>query len=175
MEAGGVDRRGGSDRNGRRAEPVRRCMKIPWIVVPVLAAGLVLGACGQSGSTPPDAPGRSPVTSPTQPDPTQPNPTGAGPTGSGSPLPGGPSADPATPTWPPRGAAPPTGTTTLSGTVRAGVEMNCLLLDGYLLVGGPRDVIRAGARVTVTGQVRGDLMTTCQQGTPFMVQSATPG
>ena len=36
---------------------------------------------------------------------------------------------------------------------QAGVEPNCLLLDGYLLVGGPRDVLNAGARVTVTGRV----------------------
>ena len=28
-----------------------------------------------------------------------------------------------------------------SGTVQAGVEPNCLLLDGNLLVGGPRDVL----------------------------------
>jgi hypothetical protein len=63
---------------------------------------------------------------------------------------------------------------TLSGTITAGVEPNCVLLDNYLLVGGPRDVLRAGARVTVTGRVQPDLMTTCQQGTPFRVESAKP-
>ncbi|GAB3969484.1 hypothetical protein GCM10027615_23630 [Plantactinospora veratri] len=125
----------------------------------VLAAGLALGACADSGSTPPNASGGSPVTRPASPDP-----TASGP--------GAPTVDPVTPTKSPRGGAAPSGTTTLSGTVRAGVEPNCLLLDGYLLVGGPRDVITAGARVTVTGQVRADLMTTCQQGTPFQVQSA---
>lgn len=65
-------------------------------------------------------------------------------------------------------------TMTLTGTVRAGVEPNCLLLDSYLLVGGPRDQLRAGARVTVTGRVQADLVTTCQQGTPFVVESAKP-
>jgi hypothetical protein len=59
--------------------------------------------------------------------------------------------------------------------VQAGVEGNCFLLDGYLLVGGPREVITAGARVTVTGEVRTGLMTTCQQGIPFLVRSATRG
>uniref|UniRef100_UPI001F1E8FCD hypothetical protein n=1 Tax=Micromonospora acroterricola TaxID=2202421 RepID=UPI001F1E8FCD len=67
---------------------------------------------------------------------------------------------------------PPVGATTLTGTITRGVEPNCVLLDGYLLIGGPRDVLAAGARVTVTGRVEPDTMTTCQQGTPFMVENA---
>ncbi|GID29798.1 hypothetical protein Abr02nite_47810 [Paractinoplanes brasiliensis] len=63
---------------------------------------------------------------------------------------------------------------TLTGTVSAGVEHQCLLLDGYLLVGGDRSVIRAGARLTVTGEVVPDLITNCQQGTPLMVISVRP-
>jgi hypothetical protein len=63
---------------------------------------------------------------------------------------------------------------TLTGTVTAGVEPHCLLLDGYLLVGGDRAVIRAGARLTVTGRVAPDLVTTCQQGTPLVVTTARP-
>ena len=47
-----------------------------------------------------------------------------------------------------------------------------MLLDGYLLLGGPRDVLTAGARVTVTGRVETGMMTTCQQGTPFVVEGA---
>ena len=62
--------------------------------------------------------------------------------------------------------------TTLTGTVSSGVEPGCLLLDGYLLLGGPRDVLKPGARVTVTGQAEPGMMTTCQQGTPFVVESA---
>jgi hypothetical protein len=60
---------------------------------------------------------------------------------------------------------------TLTGIVAAGVESQCLLLGEYLLVGGDRAVLRAGARVAVTGRVVPDLMTTCQQGTPFVVIS----
>ncbi|MEQ4301198.1 hypothetical protein ABNF97_07380 [Plantactinospora sp. B6F1] len=99
-----------------------------------------------------------------------PDPASSGPSGSVPTPPGGPTADP---TAPPRGGAAPSGTTTLRGTVRAGVELNCVLLDDYLLVGGPRDVLTPGARVTVVGEVRANLMTTCQQGTPFQVHSAT--
>jgi len=62
----------------------------------------------------------------------------------------------------------------LTGTVTAGVEPGCLLLDGYLLVGGPKDVLRPGARVVVTGEEQPDLMTTCMQGKPFRVQRAQP-
>ncbi len=63
---------------------------------------------------------------------------------------------------------------TLTGTVTAGVEHGCLLLDGYLLVGGDPTVIHAGAQITVTGRVVPDLVTTCQQGTPLVVLSARP-
>jgi len=72
---------------------------------------------------------------------------------------------------PPSGSGRPM---TLTGTVTAGVENTCLLLDGHLLVGGPRDLLHGGARVTVTGYVQRDLMTICQQGIPFMVQRVEP-
>ncbi|MEU8263529.1 hypothetical protein AB0C02_23250 [Micromonospora sp. NPDC048999] len=98
----------------------------------------------------------------------------ASPDSTGGPVTPDPSAtssDPAAPTGP---AATSPGTTTLTGTVQAGVEPNCLLLDGNLLVGGPRQVLKAGARVTVTGHAQPDLMTTCQQGTPFVVEAVKP-
>jgi hypothetical protein len=78
----------------------------------------------------------------------------------------------ATPPASPDGGA---GTVTVSGTVEAGVEPNCLVLNGYLLVGGRDEGVRAGARVTVTGQARPDLVTTCQQGTPLQVETVRPG
>lgn len=63
----------------------------------------------------------------------------------------------------------------LTGAVAEGVESGCLLLqapDGlYLLVGGDRTLLRPGADVVVTGEVQADLVTTCQQGTPFLVRS----
>ncbi len=98
------------------------------------------------------------------------------PPGSTGPAPSTPpSAVPPT-KRPPNGPSLPPGPggDTLTGTVSQGVEPNCLLLDGYLLVGGPRDVLRPGATVTVTGRSQPDMMTTCQQGTPFVVESARP-
>ena len=66
---------------------------------------------------------------------------------------------------------------TLSGTISAGTEAGCVLLeqDGttYNLIGGDKDVLAEGADVEVTGKVSEDAMTTCQEGTPFQVDSAT--
>ncbi len=134
----------------------------------VLALGVTLGlgACAQNGATPPaEQPGGPTVTTPAAPDPSTPS-AGTGPTGTptGSPS---RSKTPRQPT-----PSQPAGTTTLTGMIEEGVEPGCLLLDDYLLVGGPRDLIRAGARVSVTGRVEPGLMTTCQQGTPFLVASA---
>ncbi|SCL19164.1 hypothetical protein GA0070624_1695 [Micromonospora rhizosphaerae] len=125
-----------------------------------------LSACGGQGASDGAATptGAAPVTSQPSPDPTASDPV--------NPV------DPM-PTAPPKGTAgpikpPPAGATTLTGTIQAGVEPNCLLLDGNLLLGGPRDVLRPGARVIVTGRSQPDLMTTCQQGTPFVVETARP-
>ena len=65
---------------------------------------------------------------------------------------------------------------TLRGTVAAGVEANCMLLNaddgqGYLLIGGDRKLITEGARIEVTGQVLPGLVTTCQESTPFTVST----
>ncbi|MGH3516504.1 MAG: hypothetical protein ACRDQ7_03635 [Haloechinothrix sp.] len=78
----------------------------------------------------------------------------------------------------PNPSPPPGAETTLRGTVEAGVEAGCLVLSVndkvYLLLGGePRP--RPGSRVEVTGQVDTDLMTTCQQGLPFVVTEVRPG
>ncbi|WP_230415902.1 hypothetical protein [Micromonospora tarapacensis] len=86
-------------------------------------------------------------------------------------------ADPTAPTTRPSGPTKPptTGETTLTGRIESGVEPGCLLLDGYLLLGGPRDVLTSGATVTVTGRADATIMTTCQQGIPFVVASAKGG
>ncbi|BBH66555.1 hypothetical protein ACTI_32400 [Actinoplanes sp. OR16] len=66
------------------------------------------------------------------------------------------------------------GSTTLTGTVTEGVEPGCLLLDGHLLIfndAAQKGSVKAGDQVTVTGKADKDLMTTCQQGTPFKVSS----
>jgi hypothetical protein len=39
----------------------------------------------------------------------------------------------------------------------------------YLLIGGDRTMIAQGGRLEVVGRPVPDLMTTCQQGTPFKV------
>jgi hypothetical protein len=67
---------------------------------------------------------------------------------------------------------PAGGTQTLTGTIAAGVEPNCLLLDKHLLIindPAQRAEAQPGASVTVTGRVEQGMMTTCQQGTPFIV------
>ncbi|MEU4367982.1 hypothetical protein ACIBBG_10905 [Micromonospora chersina] len=135
-------------------------MKTPRTALVALLAGAALTACAGPGTEPagPTPTGATPVTS--QPDP--------GPST-------GPSIGPSRPdpTWKGGPSKPPgPGATTLTGTIRAGVEPNCLLIDDHLLIGGPRDVLTPGARVEVTGHSEPGMMTTCQQGTPFVVESA---
>ncbi|MEU4569682.1 hypothetical protein [Micromonospora sp. NPDC023956] len=142
-------------------------MKTQRIALPLLVACLALGACaGQDGSGNQDGgtaanPSQTgaPVTTPSE----------------GTDSPGTPPAVPPTegkPGGPSASAAP--GGATITGTVTSGVEPGCLLLGEYLLVGGPRDMIKSGAKITVTGRVQADLMTTCQQGTPFLVDRVNP-
>jgi hypothetical protein len=68
---------------------------------------------------------------------------------------------------------------TVTGTVRAGVEPGCLLLEDqaggrFLLVGGERARLTPGRRVAVTGRVDRGLLSTCQQGEPLVVASIAP-
>lgn len=65
------------------------------------------------------------------------------------------------------------------GTVQAGVEAGCKILvtttsRPYLLLGGDPAVVRIGARLLVTGELRPDVATFCQQGIPLKVISAVP-
>ncbi|GAA4713815.1 hypothetical protein [Phytohabitans rumicis] len=67
---------------------------------------------------------------------------------------------------------------TLTGQVAEGVESGCRLLNNYLLLPGPginRDSFAVGATVTVRGRVEQGMMTTCQQGTPFVVSEVLSG
>ncbi len=130
----------------------------------VLLAGAALTACADPGDEPTAGPSSTTA---------GPSPTAAAPVTS-QPDPG-PSTSPSRPdpTWKGGPSTPPgVGGTTVTGTIRAGVEPNCLLLDDHLLVGGPRDVLTPGTRVEVTGRPEPGMMTTCQQGTPFVVESA---
>jgi hypothetical protein len=76
------------------------------------------------------------------------------------------------------GTKPSSGssTETLSGTVAAGVEPNCLILQSadshhVLIFGDPalRSQAKVGSSITVTGRAEPGQMTTCQQGVPFIV------
>ena len=91
----------------------------------------------------------------------------------GAPASSVPAATSAVPTEE-SGTAKPSagGTKTLTGTITAGVEPNCLILEDHLLIvedAELRSAAKVGATVTVTGRVEQGMMTTCQQGTPFVV------
>jgi hypothetical protein len=127
-------------------------MRARTVVVGIAAlAALLLGACaGEAGD---DGPEPSPTTgAPSAP------PTGA----------------PILPTLPPTPSLPPRdGELTITGEVIEGVEAGCLLLatdtGDYLLFGEATEGLQVGATVTLRGQVRPDMMSTCQQGSPFQV------
>jgi len=87
-----------------------------------------------------------------------------------------PPTDPTLPTDLPN--VTPTGASvTVRGTVVAGVEGGCLMLNSYQLVvedAALQQVVRPGAEVEVSGRLQPDLVTFCQQGTPLIVTSARP-
>jgi hypothetical protein len=112
-------------------------------VLAVFAAVLFVGGCANSSSVPPSSPGVSSASA-------------------SAPVPASPSSS------------------AISGTVAEGVEPNCLLLRGdgkphLLLFADPALKSKAivGAKVTVVGTAKAAQMTTCQQGTPFLVTSMT--
>jgi hypothetical protein len=78
--------------------------------------------------------------------------------------------------------APPSGDVqTVTGTVEAGVEPNCRIIHddsgSHLLVfhdAALRDGAVVGKKITVTGSPDPKLMSTCQQGIPFVVTSISP-
>lgn len=149
------------------------------LAIPAVTVCLALGACGSgqaAGDDPPNPMGATPVTTPADPDPTTVDLESPGPATPLTPITPAPTTATASTRTPklPAGPSkpPPVGAATLTGTVQAGVEPGCLLLDGYLLIGGPREVLTVGASVRVTGKIQPDLMSICQQGIPFMVETA---
>jgi len=133
------------------------------VLIPLLTGGL-LAACGSGAGTPTpaDSGSSSPAGSSAPASSTQPSapPAGNG-IASGEPAPG-PTA---------QGAD-----LTVTGQVEQGVEAGCVLLkaDGktYNLMGGDRNILKAGNKVTVRGHVAGGLMSYCMQGEPFQVTEA---
>ena len=63
---------------------------------------------------------------------------------------------------------------TLTGVPQPPGEAGGLRLAGYPLVGGPRELLAGGVPVTVTGRLQKGLLTTWQQGTPLVVETAEP-
>jgi hypothetical protein len=114
-------------------------------VLAVFAAVLFVGGCANSSSVPPSSSG---------------------------------AADPSPSSSPSSSAS--SSAQAISGTVAEGVEPNCLLLRGdgkpHLLVfvdPALKSKAVVGAKVTVVGTAKPAQMTTCQQGTPFLVTSLT--
>jgi len=69
----------------------------------------------------------------------------------------------------------------VTGTVEAGVEANCRLIQDdagshvlYFHDPALKAEAPVGKKVTVTGHSEPGMMTTCQQGTPFIVTSVGP-
>jgi hypothetical protein len=79
----------------------------------------------------------------------------------------------------PTGSTAPGTITTLQGTLAQGVEAGCVVLTddtGAVLAnlfGLDQTATPLGTDVEVTGTFEPDMMTTCQQGTPFEVVSAS--
>jgi hypothetical protein len=125
----------------------------------VVFAAVALGGCGSAGSS-------EPVTAPPPSIGDSVDASGGSSTGSAA---GTPSTQPADPS----GAV-----VVIHGTVADGVEAGCVLLNtdskAYLLIGGDRAAMKSGAKLTVHGVPQPDLMTTCQQGTPFQVTKIEP-
>jgi hypothetical protein len=127
------------------------------LVVGALCAVLLLGGCAQGSSN--TGPGAS-----------------MSPSAEPSSSPSSPSPEPPELSLPPS-ASDKAGTMTLTGTVEPGVEAGCLLMKTggktYLLIGGDRNVVKAGARVQVTGRLAPDIKSYCMQGTAFQVTAAS--
>jgi hypothetical protein len=138
--------------------------------VGLLTGGLMLAsltACGAGGSGSEDDPSATPTTAvPSE---------SSTPTGEETTVPDiSPSLEPSFEDSSKPGSA---SQTTITGTIASGVESGCLILeyDGtvYGIYGSyDSSIVYAGAEVTLHGVVDSGMMTTCQQGTPFVVSEA---
>lgn len=103
----------------------------------------------------------------------------AGSQGSGAPPSGEESTIPDLP-LPSKPAGSPSSQDVIeiTGVVERGVEQGCTILrtagELYQLTGSSDPLIEPGARLTVRGRPRPDLLTTCQQGVPFQVVEVLP-
>ena len=137
-------------------------VRLPLVLV--LSAVLAAGCAGPAG------------------DPAAPS-TGAGPTvPAPAPAAAGeapaPSTGPVAPAVQPDDRPSPPLRVVATGLVKTGAEPGCLLLDSdlgrtWLLVGGDRAVLAAGARVRVIGERLPGRPGSCQQGAPLRVVAAS--
>ncbi|MQM28173.1 hypothetical protein GFD30_21790 [Glycomyces sp. NEAU-7082] len=126
----------------------------------------LLTACGAGGGGSEDDASATPTTSPSE------SPTGA--TTEETSVPEN------SPSLPPLDESSKPGSTselTITGTVQSGVESGCLILEHEGTVYGiygsyDSSIVYAGAEVTLHGVIDEGMMTTCQQGTPFVVSEA---
>jgi hypothetical protein len=141
-----------------------RHLTVVGLLASTLAVGLITG-CAQGTGTP-----------------------SAGGSGSVSLSPSSPSPEPSSsPSSEPSSAPPSTGAespsagpeTTLSGQVEAGVEASCLIMQTggktYLLLGGDKNIVKAGNNVVVRGHIVKGVMSYCMQGQPFQITDARLG
>lgn len=141
-----------------------RLSQIQLITSGVLLGGLLLTGCAQVGSDQPTAEGT--VT----PTPSSSSPAASpGPTGLPKPSVSGPVVPP-----------PAKDIVVLTGTVeQTALEGGCTVLrvnggKGYELMGGDKNVLKAGAHVVVRGKIRTDIVTICQMGPVLEVLSSQP-
>ena len=126
----------------------------------LLAAFLLAGCAGPAGDpAAPEAPGTAPA-----------------PAATAAPA---PTAAPVAPATQPDTDQRPAVRVIATGRVESGGGPGCLLLATdqgrtWLLVGGDRAVLAAGARVRVVGVPAPARTAGCQQGEPLRVRDATP-
>jgi hypothetical protein len=144
---------------------IMRRVSVPLAVA--LVAALAGCSATREGGDPLPAPSVSTATAPAS---VAPSPSLSLPEGA-TLLPTPPGRNPSPRPIKPSGANTPK-IVNVTGTVTEGVEPGCLLLDDYLLVNAPTSLVYAGVKVRLTLEVRPDLVSTCQQGTPAMITSA---
>lgn len=143
-----------------------------FVVMLAVAVAIAVSGCGgggeaESGAVSPAATGTT-ATSTTPPD---------GPASSGSPTEPVPTTS--TPTDPdiPATVVSPGPRVVVSGSVEAGVEAGCLILEGYQLVADSAlwySALTAGDPVEVTGYVDNGRPSMCQQAKPLVVTDVRP-
>ncbi|MDT5043115.1 MAG: hypothetical protein QOE51_4100 [Actinoplanes sp.] len=128
------------------------------VLIAVSAAVTLAGCAGRGATSAPSAPGA----------------VASAPSAPGAAA--SAAAPPGASTEPSAGQPAAKGSATITGTVSAGVEAGCLVLQDpqgqHVLVfddPGLRAQAEVGATITVTGRAEPTQLTTCQQGVPFNV------